>query len=67
MGKIVEKPTRALADFVANLKYEDIPAEVVETAKTTMVDAFGLRSSWNEVRRKGMQLDQGCCRGIWWK
>ena len=32
--------TRELAKFVANLKYEDIPQEVVLKAKTTMADSL---------------------------
>jgi 2-methylcitrate dehydratase PrpD len=33
--------TRALAEFVADLRYDDIPAHVVEGAKDLMVDWFG--------------------------
>lgn len=35
-----EKPTRALAEFIAGLRYEDIPPEVIDYAKDLMADAL---------------------------
>jgi 2-methylcitrate dehydratase PrpD len=34
--------TKYVAEFVVNTKYEDIPEEVIELGKKTMLDAFGL-------------------------
>jgi 2-methylcitrate dehydratase PrpD len=36
-----ESPTRALAEFVAGLRYRDVPPEVVAYAKDLLVDWFG--------------------------
>lgn len=34
--------TKYVAEFITNTKYEDIPEEVIELGKKTMLDAFGL-------------------------
>src|SRR5262245_27703036 len=34
--------TRYVAEFIANSKYEDIPGDVVELGKKTLLDGFGL-------------------------
>jgi 2-methylcitrate dehydratase PrpD len=42
--------TRALAEFVAGLRYEDIPPEVIEGAKDLMVDWFGSALAGRDAR-----------------
>lgn len=47
-------PARALAEFAAALKYEDIPAEVVERAKDCVIDTvaacvFGAELPWTQT------------------
>ena len=37
-------PARALAEFAAGLRYEDIPPPVLELAKLLILDALGLRA-----------------------
>src|SRR3984893_18530877 len=34
--------TKYVAEFIVNTKYDDIPEEVIELGKKTMLDAFGL-------------------------
>jgi 2-methylcitrate dehydratase PrpD len=34
--------TRSVAEFIVNTKYEDIPADVLELGKKTLLDGFGL-------------------------
>jgi 2-methylcitrate dehydratase PrpD len=34
--------TKAVAEFIVNLKYEDIPADVLELGKKSILDGFGL-------------------------
>jgi 2-methylcitrate dehydratase PrpD len=34
--------TKSVAEFIVNLKYEDIPAEVIEIGKKSILDGFGL-------------------------
>jgi len=45
--------TAVLADFVASLKYENLPAEVVQQAKCLLMDAVGCAlAAYKEDRRK---------------
>lgn len=45
--------TRALAEFVAGLRYEDLPADVVRKACDLILDAVGCAvSAWTEDREK---------------
>ena len=37
--------TKYVAEFIVNTKYDDIPEEVIELGKKTMLDAFGLAGS----------------------
>ena len=37
--------TERLADFVASLRYEDIPADVVRIAKNTIIDGIAACST----------------------
>ncbi|MFH1602995.1 MAG: MmgE/PrpD family protein, partial [Pseudomonadota bacterium] len=37
----LEKPTRALARFVAETRYEDLPQEVVHETKRLILDVLG--------------------------
>src|SRR5271170_7365530 len=34
--------TKSVAEFIVNTKYEDLPAEVIELGKKSMLDGFGL-------------------------
>src|ERR1700692_28736 len=34
--------TKSVADFIVNAKFEDIPPEVIELGKKSMLDGFGL-------------------------
>lgn len=50
----VRPVTRELADFIANFRYEDLPAEVVEMVKRSLLDSFacgiyGSRTPWAEA------------------
>jgi len=38
----VEHPTRDIADFVAGVRYEDLPRAVVEAAKDSFLDTLGI-------------------------
>ncbi|MDI7260197.1 MAG: MmgE/PrpD family protein [Thermodesulfobacteriota bacterium] len=39
----MEETTMMLADFIHNLKYEDLPVEVIEKAKDLILDQFGVQ------------------------
>jgi len=52
--------TKSVAEFIVNLKYEDIPAEVIEIGKKSILDGFGLSlagsvSSMGPLARKYVQ------------
>src|SRR5216684_6659455 len=34
--------TKSVAEFIVNTKYEDIPADVIELGKKSILDGFGL-------------------------
>jgi 2-methylcitrate dehydratase PrpD len=56
-------PTRELASFVARLRYEDIPAEVITKAKACLLDAvgcmlFGSTLPWVRIATEAA-LEQG--------
>lgn len=40
-GRAVDRPTRALAEFAAGLRYDDIPAHVARRAEDLFLDWFG--------------------------
>lgn len=51
--------TAALADFVANLEYEDLPAAVVQQAKRVLMDAVGCAlAAYKEDKRKAGVVDR---------
>ena len=60
--------TRGIADFVAGLRYEAIPAEVIERMKLLMLDSlgcaiFGAELPWSRILQQTLaQVDtsQGC-------
>ena len=52
----MENTTIKLADFIYNLKYEDLPAEVIEKAKDLILDQFGVQLAcstkpWSKAAR----------------
>ena len=56
--------TRGMADFVANLRYEDIPAEVRQRIKLLMLDSlgcalYGAELEWSRI----LQQRLGAARG----
>ncbi len=58
-----ESPTRQLAEFVSGLRFDALPAEVVEKAKTCVLDSigcclFGSTLSWTRMVAE-MALEQG--------
>jgi aconitate decarboxylase len=63
--------TRGIAQFVANLRYEDIPAEVRHRIKLLMLDSlgcalYGAQLEWSRIlqRRLG-ELDATRMCGVW--
>lgn len=64
-------PTRALAEFAVNLKYEDLPVEVVSDAKRCILDSlgcgiFGAQTPWTQaVRRVVESLGQSQTASAW--
>jgi hypothetical protein len=42
--------TKYVAEFIVNTKYEDIPEEVIELGKKTMLDVFGLALAGSGVQ-----------------
>ena len=63
--------TRALADFAVNLKYEDLPPEVISDAKRAILDnlgcgVFGAQTPWTQsVRRVVESLGQSQTASGW--
>lgn len=68
---MADSPTAALAGFAAGLRYEDIPAPVVDHAKLCLLDTFGcgLYGStlpWTRILREGLDaVDPGGPAGVW--
>ena len=63
--------TRGMAEFVANLRYEDITAEVRQRIKLLMLDSlgcalYGAQLVWSKIlqRRLG-ELDTSQMCGVW--
>ena len=60
--------TRAIAQFVSGLRYEDIPAEVIARIKLLMLDSlgcalYGTRLEWSRILRAtlaAVDTTQGC-------
>jgi 2-methylcitrate dehydratase PrpD len=63
--------TRGMADFVAGLRYERIPPEVVERIKLLMLDSlgcalFGVDLEWSRILLGTLtKLDQTPACGVW--
>ncbi len=63
--------TRTLADFAVGLRYEDLPADVIELAKRCVLDSlgcgtFGSTKSWTQsVRRVVESLGQSPRASAW--
>ncbi len=63
--------TRAIGEFVASLRYEDIPKEVLDRIKLLMLDSlgcalYGSRLPWSEILRSTLKsLDTTTACGIW--
>lgn len=63
--------TQAVANFVAGLKYEDIPAEVLHRIKLLMLDSFGCalygaRLEWVDILKKTLRdVDKNQAVGTW--
>ncbi len=63
--------TRGIADFVASLRYEDIPADVIARMKLLILDAFGCALygtglEWSQILRRtlgAVDTSKGC--GVW--
>src|SRR3569832_920362 len=64
-----DKPhTRAIAQFVSGLRYEDIPAEVITRIKLLMLDSlgcalYGAGLDWSRILREtlgAIDSTQGC-------
>jgi len=55
--------TRGMAEFVANLRYEDIPAEVRQRIKLLMLDSlgcalYGAKLEWSRILQQRLgELD----------
>jgi len=64
-------PTATLAEFVAGLRFEDIPAPVVEHAKLAVLDTvgcglFGSQLPWAKILRETIQThDRGREATVW--
>ena len=67
----IESPTRTLADYVSRLRYEDVPAEVLERLKLLMLDAvgcglYGARLEWSRILLDTLSgVDETRKVGVW--
>ena len=65
MNKIETNYTKTLSDYVENLKYEDIPAEVFERAKMIALQTIGVSIGAKKVpiaenaNTLGLQMNGG--------
>ena len=63
--------TRGMADFVANLRYEDIPAEVRQRIKLLMLDSlgcalYGAKLEWSRILQQRLgELDTTRMCAVW--
>ena len=63
--------TRALASFIAGLRYEDIPREVIERIKLLMLDSigcalYGAELEWCRILRSSLEsLDATRTTSVW--
>jgi 2-methylcitrate dehydratase PrpD len=63
--------TRGMADFVANLRYEDIPAEVRQRIKLLMLDSlgcalYGAELEWSRILQQRLgELDTTRMCAVW--
>lgn len=63
--KIKTNYTQTLADFVANLRYEDIPADVLQRAKYITMQTVGAALSTNglPIAEKAISIGKACGTG----
>ncbi len=69
--KIANSQTRAIAEFVAGLRYEQIPAEVISRLKLLILDAlgcaiYGTALQWSRIlidTLTGLDASKSC--GVW--
>lgn len=64
-----DAPTAALASFVAGLDFDDLPTEVVEHAKTCLIDTvgcgiFGATLSWTGILVETLDAVDGAAGGV---
>src|SRR5712664_4977432 len=57
--------TKSVAEFIVNTKYEDIPADVIELGKKSILDGFGLalagsRAESGPISRKFVEQSGAC-------
>ena len=70
-GSIANPHTRAIAEFIAGIKYEDIPAEVVARIKLLILDAlgcaiYGSDLEWSRILRLTLgRLDRTKACRVW--
>ena len=63
--------TRGLAKFISDLRYEDIPGEVLERAKLLISDSLGCglyasTKPWGDIlRRTFSEIDPNRCTTVW--
>ncbi|TEA79599.1 MmgE/PrpD family protein [Allopusillimonas ginsengisoli] len=68
---LLENATRDLACFAAELRYEDIPAEVVERMKTSLLDSigcclYGATLPWTQRLQDMVEAEQAApMAGLW--
>ena len=70
-GSIANPHTRAIAEFISRLKYEDIPAEVIARIKLLILDSlgcalYGADLEWSRILRQTLgRLDTTKACRIW--
>ena len=71
MTEVENRYTRGIANFIANLRYEDLPAEVRHRAKLLILDAFGsglyaADLTWSQLLRDMLlQVDSTRDCSVW--
>lgn len=60
MARLRSKPTLELAEFAATAKFEDLPAEVVDRAKLTILDWLGAALSGYDTKFPRALIDIMC-------
>jgi aconitate decarboxylase len=63
--------TRGMAEFIANLRYENIPAEVRQRVKLLMLDSlgcalYGAKLQWSRILQQRLgELDTSSMNAVW--